>query len=316
MARCQGRARPYDRIRANGVVLGKLVDPMTGHHRRRAVAAVAGIVLVAVGLTSMYGTAAPLTEFRGVYGYEMTEPFALETSGRAIVVDDASFLRGGYGDIVGDWPMSAVVGHPNEVAIHGRAVGPSGIFIGIAPTDLVRSYLAGAAYDSVVDWDAAAHELTDIDYLPHPGTARPARPAGEPIWAVMASGRGGQSIEWVIQPGRWSVVIMSADASSGVGAKVAVGALVHKELKTALRVAFALGAVAVLAGALVLQAVVRGVVAGSGATGSSAIGSCDSRRWATVPGRSRTWPRRRPDRRQPTRCRRARRSGASALRPR
>lgn len=56
------------------------------------------------------------------------------------------------------------------------------------------------------------------------GERAPAKPAGEDFWAASASGLGTQEITWDLQPGRWSLVVMNADASRPVWADVQAGA--------------------------------------------------------------------------------------------
>ena len=56
--------------------------------------------------------------------------------------------------------------------------------------------------------------------------AVPAAPAGESLWADEVSGVGTQTLAWPTQAGKWSVVVMNADAAKGVRADVSIGAKV------------------------------------------------------------------------------------------
>ncbi|MGH3102046.1 MAG: hypothetical protein ACRDPU_13745, partial [Thermoleophilia bacterium] len=73
----------------------------------------------------------------------------------------------------------------------------------------------------VTDVDAFPFEAS---YLAEPGSRRPAPPAEKSFWAVTTQGRGTQTLDWRVQDGDWSVVVMNADGSRGVAADVRAGA--------------------------------------------------------------------------------------------
>src|SRR5215212_8598733 len=56
------------------------------------------------------------------------------------------------------------------------------------------------------------------------GDRAPADPAGEDIWSASTSGTGTQSLEWDIEDGDWSAVVMNADGSPGVDVRASAGA--------------------------------------------------------------------------------------------
>ena len=99
------------------------------------------------------------------------------------------------------------------------------VFAGIAPTDQVSRYLSGVAHTSVSDVDSWPF---DADYEEHAiaGERKPAPPAKQPIWTASAQGAGTQTLEWDVEDGDWSVVVMNADGSRGVDAEVEAGAKV------------------------------------------------------------------------------------------
>ena len=99
------------------------------------------------------------------------------------------------------------------------------VFIGIARTSDVSDYLRGSSYT----------EVTDIDYSPfhasyrdrdRGGERRPALPADQDFCAASAQGPGTQTVAWDLQDGDWSIVVMNADGSRGVGADISAGAKV------------------------------------------------------------------------------------------
>jgi hypothetical protein len=95
------------------------------------------------------------------------------------------------------------------------------LFVGIARTDDVSSYLRGVEHTKLTDLDSHPFEAT---YDRQAGRQRPAAPADESFWVDSAQGRGTQTLNWDIADGEWSVVIMNADGSRGVDADVSAGA--------------------------------------------------------------------------------------------
>jgi hypothetical protein len=93
------------------------------------------------------------------------------------------------------------------------------VFVGIARSGDVRTYLRGAAYSEVRDFDqGSAGSAT------HTGTRAVAPPASRTFWTATAQGAGAQSLTWKLRPGHWELVVMNADGSAGVDAAVSAGA--------------------------------------------------------------------------------------------
>ncbi len=90
------------------------------------------------------------------------------------------------------------------------------VFIGIAPADRAEAYLAGVARTEPAE---RAGDGRDVD-----GAAPASPPTDQVFWTDQASGTGTQELSWTPEAGRWSVVLMNADASAGVSAAVSVGA--------------------------------------------------------------------------------------------
>ncbi len=92
------------------------------------------------------------------------------------------------------------------------------LFVGIARTDEVDVYLAGAAHDEVTD--GAGKPTYRRVPATSSATPSPSVPADQTFWAAHAVGRGTVPLEWKVASGSWSVVVMNADASPGVAAVV------------------------------------------------------------------------------------------------
>ena len=95
------------------------------------------------------------------------------------------------------------------------------LFVGIARTDHVSSYLSAVSHAILTDVD---YDPFKADYTRQAGERSPAAPGGERIWAASTQGAGPQTLTWEIEDGDWSVVVMNADGSPGVRADISAGA--------------------------------------------------------------------------------------------
>ena len=93
------------------------------------------------------------------------------------------------------------------------------LFIGIARADDVSEYLNGTGYATIKHF--VTGELTT-----HAGDQPSTQPAQSSIWAASTEGSGEQTLVWRPRGGDWSIVLMNADASSGVAVKGGVAAKV------------------------------------------------------------------------------------------
>ncbi len=214
----------------------------------RVVALVLGalLVLASVGLLGAGGAAvwADQTQ-RDASGYVNTASRQVTTSTSALLVSPL--------DITLDRPADALwlqrtLGTVRLQVDGGRS---AALFVGLAPADDVQRYLAGAAVDRVRDVSGSGA----VSYERRSGSGRPVRPETEAFWKASDTGTGPLQLTWKAESGRWSVVVMAADATPGVTAQVRVGATLP--VLTGLSVALlAIGVVLLLAGlALVLGAV-------------------------------------------------------------
>jgi hypothetical protein len=112
-----------------------------------------------------------------------------------------------------------------DVRVEVAPQGDEPVFVGIAPTDQVSRYLSGVAHTSVSDVDSWPFDAS-YDESTVAGDRAPARPGEQRIWAASVQGAGTQTLEWDVEDGDWSVVVMNADGSRGVDAEVEAGAKV------------------------------------------------------------------------------------------
>ena len=135
------------------------------------------------------------------------------SSGYAIATDDLD-VNGVPTEIAGDVNYGRI-----RVQVTPRNDKP--VFVGIARTEAVSSYLRHTPHSIVTD---LSYDPFRADYRAQPGTEKPFTPGTQRIWAASSEGSGRQSITWNLRDGHWSVVVMNADGSRGVDAGVRAGA--------------------------------------------------------------------------------------------
>jgi hypothetical protein len=101
-----------------------------------------------------------------------------------------------------------------------RAISDPDVFIGIAPRADVDRYLDGVAHSVVNEILGKPFRVT---YRQVAGDATPAPPTEQTFWAASASGSGERTLTWELEQGAWVLVVMNADASQGVDARLAAG---------------------------------------------------------------------------------------------
>lgn len=131
------------------------------------------------------------------------------------------------------------------------------VFIGIAPSSAVATYLDGVPHVMVDDVDFRPFRVTyrDVD---RQGTAVPTPPAEQDIWVASATGPGEQTLTWSPEAGRWMVVVMAADASQGVSTDLQIGARIEYLPQVAIGLAIG-GFVLLLLAALLIVLGARGL---------------------------------------------------------
>ncbi|SUE14286.1 Uncharacterised protein [Rhodococcus gordoniae] len=147
-----------------------------------------------------------------------TETFRTQThalvSERLDLVTDDQTPSGLRGEDIGRLSVRATATDPTQA-----------VFVGIAPVEDVESYLSGVAHTVVTD---LRFEPFDVTYRDVPGGDAPTAPAAQQFWVASAEGTGTRQLEWDLRDGAWTVVVMNADGSAGVGVDVQAG--IHIDL--------------------------------------------------------------------------------------
>jgi hypothetical protein len=171
--------------------------------------------------------------------YLTTDPTSLGTDGHALAVEDID-LDGLGGDWLGRARVRATSADPDAQ-----------VFVGVARTDDVASYLRGVQYSTVDEIDDP-----ETRYVTHDGGAPSVEPAASDVWVAQASGSGTQTLRWTPESGDWTVVFMNGDGSSDVRITADVGATAPV-VERATWALLIVGAALTLAGAVLIVLLVR-----------------------------------------------------------
>ena len=219
----------------------------TGRQRPRApwtagrIASLVGGVLALVGAlgSATVGTTVLVVDHEKRVGdYLTSDEILLTTEGYAVVADDI--------DLDG-LPSDSLLGR-GRMRVTGTESG-SGIFVGIARADDVDEYLHGVER-------SALDEISDpaTRYIRHSGGAPVSPPGDLDIWVAESSGTGGQVVDWSVEPGRWTVVVMNEDGTAGIDVDADVG-LTVPWLRVIAATLIVIGALGILiSGALIFLA--------------------------------------------------------------
>ena len=182
----------------------------TRSNSSRAAPLVAGVLLALFGLPLLLGglglgwANATRTDDQGFFATPTTQVSTVTPALTSGVLD----LAGSGADVAwADRTLATV-----RLTVTSRDGGD--VFVGIAPTADLEGYLAGISSDRVTA--VRADPLTYV--LTRQGTATGAAqpPAEQPFWTASATGPGPQTLQWDLQPGTYSAVVMNGDGSPGV----------------------------------------------------------------------------------------------------
>ena len=180
---------------------------------RKTVLVVTGslFALVAMGLLIAGGVLTGISETRSdPDGYWTSPTFELSTDTHALTSEQLDL-----GVVRNDWlPASWLA----TVKVSAASLGDVPVFVGIAAEAEIDAYLADVAH-SEVTWNSD----DDPVYLSREGENAPGVPAEQDFWMTSSEGLDPQSIVWDVEPGRWTVLIMNADAASDVSVDVSAG---------------------------------------------------------------------------------------------
>lgn len=181
----------------------------------RIASAVFGILLILPAIAMMLGGGGIGLGYsfgRDDDGYVDSTIDRLETASVAILATEIDLMADPAGS---DWVIERL---DAEVRLRVES-SEKEVFIGIAPEGEVDRYLSGVAHNEITDLD---DDLNAV-YRNHAGSNEIAPPTEQSFWTESAVGSTPITLDWSLESGNWSVVLMNADASAGVLADVNVG---------------------------------------------------------------------------------------------
>jgi len=156
-------------------------------------------------------------------GFITTETDQLDGDSYAIVTESADIdldeeWHWGWG-----WNFAWDLGNLVTFKVEGSNNHDSkGIFIGVAQESDLMDYLNDVEYDEIIHFRIHSDGF-DVDYRNHPGNSSPTAPTSETFWIESVSGTGIQTLEWELETGTYSLVLMNEDGSGSVDVDVSVG---------------------------------------------------------------------------------------------
>jgi hypothetical protein len=182
---------------------------------------------------------------RDADGFLTSPSETLSSDGFAVVSEDARIHTGGT---LGRLPDRLV----GDVKLSAERTGGAEVFLGIAPSADVTTYLAGVRHDTLLEVPAGGPVYRSAD-----GGAPATPPTEQTFWVAQATGVDPE-LTWELEDGDWTAVMMNADGTAPVVARVSLGAELPA-LGAAIAVLLVLAAGSLLVGAVLIAAPVAAV---------------------------------------------------------
>jgi hypothetical protein len=141
-------------------------------------------------------------------GYFNSDRKQLDSSTYAITTEDIDL-----GVEEADWAPDKILGN-----VRVQVEGNKPVFVGIGSDDDVDRYIGDVAHDELVGFDGGDPEL-DL----HEGRAPRTPPRQQDFWVAESEGSGEQALTWDAEFGRWTAVVMNADAARGIDIEADAG---------------------------------------------------------------------------------------------
>jgi hypothetical protein len=164
-----------------------------------------------IGLALLVGGIAVLAAYafsRDDDGYFNSDRKQLDSATYAITTEDIDL-----GVDEADWAPDAILGN-----VRVQVEGDKPVFVGIGSDDDVDRYLGGVAHDELIDFHGG-----DPEFDLHEGRAPRTAPGEQDFWVAESEGSGEQALTWDAEFGRWTAVVMNADAARGIDVEADAG---------------------------------------------------------------------------------------------
>jgi len=163
-----------------------------------------GLALVAGGIAVLAAYASD----RDDDGYFSSDRKQLDSRAYAITTEDIDLGVDELG-----WAPDELLGK-----VRVQVEGDEPVFVGIGSDDDVDRYLARVAHDQLIEFDG-----DDPQLALHEGRAPRTPPAEQDFWVARSEGSGEQTLTWDAEFGRWTAVVMNADAARGIDIEADAG---------------------------------------------------------------------------------------------
>lgn len=199
----------------------------------RIVLLVLGVLILVVGFGLTVGGGALLwlnTGLADSEGFITTRSYRLEGDSYAIVFPNINIgvIENIDIPVFGRWGVwRPSPGDLVTIRLTASSNDPSkNIFIGIAPSARLQTYLFDVYYHEVTRFSISPLRTLTVEYTAHPGDSATSDPSSQTFWTVSQHGTGTQTLEWSPKAGTYSVVLMNEDGSAGVDLMITLGAKV------------------------------------------------------------------------------------------
>ena len=154
-----------------------------------ALASVAAVGALGLGALALWGESE-----KDERGYLSTNSQSFAAGTHAIATESLDMDLDGAEELVDSTSLGDV-----RLDVESQSGKP--LFVGIARTDQVSSYLSDVSHTILTDVDFDPFEAF---YSRQAGERSPAAPGGERIWAASARGAGSQTLTWEVEDGDFS----------------------------------------------------------------------------------------------------------------
>ncbi len=164
-----------------------------------------------IGLALLVGGIAVIAAYafgRDDDGYFNTDRHRLESPAYAITTEDIDL---GADEV--DWAPDGILGK-----VRVQVDGEKPLFVGIGRDGDVDRYLGDVARDKLIDFDGDEPQF-DL----HEGGAPRAPPREQGFWVAESEGTGERTLTWDAEFGRWTAVVMNANAARGIDVEADAG---------------------------------------------------------------------------------------------
>ena len=192
--------------------------PQRGWGAGRVLVLIVGIIAALIGLSLLAGGGALLWADRTLRdddGYLTTPDEVLQTTTYALASEGLDVETGD----LPDWMTDA--DRFGNIKIEASSRDGRPLFVGVGPVGAVNAYLGSVSHDVVTDF---AVDPFSVTYERQPGGAPSTPPTEQSFWAATSTGSPDETLNWDVEAGNWTIVVMNSDASRGVAVDVAVGA--------------------------------------------------------------------------------------------